>query len=296
MTSYSAQMPTSYFSMPSSTLDPSLFNGRVLNGQIRTGILSTLYGFLSRNYRHPDLWAHAWLAGSGVSYQWSAAREPKDLDCLVGVNFIQFRKANPEYQGLSNAEIAAQLNDEFQTLDQETDNWNGFELTFYVNPEATDIRTINPYAAYDLKYDEWTVTPSPNQTAPTNAAWDTVAHNDQVLTSQIAARYSQALQDSAISNSAPSRRNADVRRATAGQQALALYSEIHGNRSLAFSPGGAGYADFHNYRWQAGKGLGTISQLKSIKKDMEKRLLQNYGVELPDANTLIRRAILNKGN
>jgi hypothetical protein len=39
-----------------------------------------------------------WLAGSAVSYQWSAAREPGDLDVLIGVDYIQFRKAHPEYK------------------------------------------------------------------------------------------------------------------------------------------------------------------------------------------------------
>lgn len=232
-----------------------------------------------------------------MSYQWSAAREPKDLDCLVGVNFIQFRKANPEYQGLSDAEISAQLNEEFHDkLDLETNNWNGFELTFYVNPTATDIRNITPYAAYDLKYDEWTVTPDPNMKAPVNSSWESVVGNDRTMAAQLATRYTQAVQDLKVSNNDAARRNAEVRRATAGQQATALYDEIHSNRSLAFSREGQGYNDFHNYRWQAGKREGTIGMLKNVKKHIEANTTNPYGVELPDTNTLIRRAILGKGN
>ena len=98
MTDYS----TSYFSAPAASLDPTLFEGRALRSWVRTGILATLNDFLGLHYRHPELWAHPWLAGSGVSYQWQAAREPKDLDCLVGVDFVQFRKANPEFAGLGN--------------------------------------------------------------------------------------------------------------------------------------------------------------------------------------------------
>jgi hypothetical protein len=297
MTSYSAELPTSYFSTPASSLDPKLFQGRVLHTQIRTGILTLLNGFLEKEYRHPDLWSHAWLAGSGVSYQWSADRHPADLDCLVGVDFIQFRKANPEYQGLSDSEIAAQINEDFkQKLESTTDNWNGFELTFYVNTDAADIRNINPYAAYDLKYNEWTVTPSPTQKAPVNPSWDTTAASDRSMAAQLSTRYSQALEDMKFSQGGPQRRNAETRLSAAGQQATALYDEIHQNRSEAFSRTGQGYNDFHNYRWQAGKRGGTINLLKSIKKHMEANQGNQYGVELPDTSTLIRRAILNRGN
>jgi hypothetical protein len=82
----------------------------------------------------------------------------------------------------------------------------------------------------------------------------------------------------------------------AAQQADALYSEIHTNRSQAFSPSGEGYGDFNNYRWQSGKRLGTIDKLRAIRQYSEtmgkNRQESTYGVELPDARTLIRRAAL----
>jgi hypothetical protein len=91
---------------------------------------------------------------------------------LVGVDYIKFRKANPEYVGLSDSEISNQINEEFREgLQPGTENWNGYELTFYVNAGATDIRSIKPYAAYDLKYDDWTVTPDPNAAPPQNPDW-----------------------------------------------------------------------------------------------------------------------------
>ena len=165
--------------------------------------------FLNDAYRHPDLWAHVWLAGSGVSYQWSAAREPGDLDVLIGVDYIQFRKAHPEYMGLSDVEISKMLNEDFRNnLQPETENWNGFEVTFYVNPGATDIRTINPYAAYDLTHDEWTVNPS-KEGAPHNYVWDDAARRDLSRTSDIVSRYSKAVTDLQAAPNDPARRNAE---------------------------------------------------------------------------------------
>jgi hypothetical protein len=283
--------PTSYFSTPESQLDPTLFQGRVLRSWVRTGILALLSDFLNQTYRHSDLWAHAWLAGSGVSYQWSAARQPGDLDCLVGVDFVQFRKANPEYQGLSDTEISEQINEQFrEKLHPKTANWNGYELTFYVNPGASDIRAINPYAAYDLKFDEWTVTPSP-MSAPNKPEWEEVANKDAQKTGEIVKRFTISMNEIQNALNPAQRRNAEIKLSSAAQQGLALYEEIHGNRSQAFSRNGQGYADFHNYRWQAGKRLGTVNSLRNIKEHFSKNA-PNYGVELPNTSTLIRRAAL----
>lgn len=294
-------IPTSYFSEPSSTLDTKLFQGRQIRSWVRTGVLHLLYGFLDKKYRHAELWSHAWLAGSGVSYQWAASRSPGDLDCLVGVDFVQFRKANPEFSGLSDQEIADELNEGFkEILQPNTEDWNGYELTFYVNPSATDIRTIKPYAAYDLKYNEWTVHPDPNQGAEINPEWEGVADNDRDLTTQITTRFNAAIQDIQSSRNDANRRNAETKLSLASQQGTALFNELHENRSQAFSPVGQGYGDFHNYRWQAGKRLGTIQDLRRIKEysntlgtDVAKAV---YGVELPNSSTLIRRAALQRNN
>jgi hypothetical protein len=262
---------------------------------VRTGVVALLSDFLNVRYRHSELWAHPWLAGSAISYQWQATRTPGDLDCLIGVDFTQFRQANPEYRGLTDKEIAEQLNEEFYTdLQPRTEDWNGFELTFYVNPAATDIRSINPYAAYDLKYNEWTVVPDPNQKAPSNTEWDKVASNDKATADQVSVRFSAAVDDLRSSTSEAVRRNAETRLTTAAAQGNALYNEIHTNRSIAFSPGGQGYGDFHNYRWQAGKSSGSIQQLRDIRSYMKSSLQGNnpYGVDLPNTSTLIRRAAL----
>jgi hypothetical protein len=287
--------PTSYFSAPAPELDPTLFEGRKLRSWVRQGVRHILTDFLNKRYRHPELWAHPWLAGSAVSYQWQAARQPGDLDCLIGVDYIQFRKANPEFKGLTEKEISEQLNEEFKAeLYPQTDNWNGFELTFYVNPGATDIRTIKPYAAYDLKYDEWTVHPDPQQIPAVNEDWERVIGSDKDSTKQIYTRFNQARQDLKQSLSEPNRRNAEARLAAAYQQAEALFHEIHSNRSSAFSTSGEGYNDFSNYRWQAGKREGVIQTLREVREYMENIQTEQdktkYGVEFPDASTLIRRA------
>lgn len=289
--------PTSYFSAPSDTLDPTLFDGRAIKSWVRQGIHALLYGFLGKRYRQAETWAHAWLAGSGVSYQWSAARQPGDLDCLVGVDYVHFRKANPEYAGLSDTEISMQINEEFRAeLQPQTDNWNGYELTFYVNPGATDIRTIKPYAAYDLKYDDWTVAPDPTAEAPHNPSWEAVVGSDRQQATQAITRFTQALSDVKMSHNDASRRNAEARLYASLQQGSSLFDEIHANRSQAFSATGEGYADFHNYRWQAGKREGTIEDLRKIRSYADSLRQsaesQTYGVELPSADVLIRRAAL----
>jgi hypothetical protein len=287
--------PTSYFSTPSDTLDPKLFGGRHLHATIRTGILNLLLEFLNSKYRHPELWAHAWLAGSGVSYQWESAREPGDLDCLVGVNFIEFRRANPEDAGLSDTEIANMLNEQFyDELQPTTANWNGYELTFFVNATATDIRDIKPYAAYDLTYDEWTVTPHPSIHPPSFPSWETAIYHDREMAGQIRTRFESARNELGTVRDNASRRNAETRMSMALSQAVNMYEDIHMGRRLAFSNEGEGYADFHNYRWQSAKRDGTVQSLKKMRDyaidSQNAEALSKYGVELPDTNTLIRRA------
>jgi hypothetical protein len=285
---------TSYFSTPETELDPRLFVGTNLNGWVRNGILQLLFGFLNETYRHPDLWTHVWIAGSGVSYQWSAAREPGDLDVLIGIDYIQFRRAHPEYSGLTDMEISKMLNEDFREhLQPETENWNGFEVTFYVNPGATDIRTIHPYAAYDLTHNEWTVFPDKSG-APKQPVWESVAQRDRSMTVDILSRYSKAKTDLEGAQNDAARRNAEFRVQQSLMQGSMLFQDIHSSRRLAFSQQGAGYADFYNYRWQAGKKYGTVPALKKMHEYLDaynkQEAEKNYGIELPDTQTLIRRA------
>ena len=126
---------TSYFSAPETELDPKLFSEKTLKGWVRNGILQLLFGFLNEKYRNSNLWAHVWIAGSGVSYQWSAARQPGDLDVLIGVNYIQFRRAHPEFAGLGDVEISRMLNEDFRIhLQPQTQDWRDCTRTCSIAP------------------------------------------------------------------------------------------------------------------------------------------------------------------
>jgi len=290
---------TSYFSKPETELDPRLFIGTTLRPWVRNGIKRFLFEHLGIRYTNPDRWVSMWLAGSGVSYQWSASRDPGDLDCLIGINYPVFRQYNQEYVGLSNEEIAKMFNESFyESLMPKTKSWEGYELTYYVNPQS-DIRDINPYAAYDLMSDSWTVFPDKNPELPYSRSWEQRSKKDYDTAIELVSRYTQALSEvrSNASNTAY-RINAEKRLQTIVDQAVAFYEDIHAGRKVAFSKIGGGYSDFNNYRWQAGKRSGAVHALKAIKeyKDLneEEKQLDTYGIELPDADTLIRRAATNK--
>ena len=85
---------TSYFAPSSAGLDPRLFRESKLVPAVRSAVLRILFEHLKVHYYNPEAYIHVWLAGSAVSYQWSAARNPADLDCLIGINYIQFRQSN----------------------------------------------------------------------------------------------------------------------------------------------------------------------------------------------------------
>jgi hypothetical protein len=286
---------TSYFSAPSLVLDPTLFQGEELKSWVRTGILSILFGYLGQNYAEPHKWAHVWLAGSGVSYQWEAAREPGDLDCLVGINYVKFRETNPEFMGFSDVEIAKNFNDGFNSdLLPSTANWEGYELTFYVNPQS-DIRDINPYAAYDLTTDTWTVKPERNPQPPYSRAWEQHAQRDHDTAVDLVNRYTSALNEIKHSTNPAYKVNAERKFRLAMEQAAAFYDDIHVGRKTAFSKTGAGYADYNNYRWQAGKKSGAIQALRTIKDNLTAfnsgKQKELYGLELPSTDTLLRRTL-----
>jgi hypothetical protein len=286
---------TSYFSAPGAGLDPRLFRSGKLVPHVRSSILRILFEHLKNHYYNPEAYTHVWLAGSGVSYQWTAARSPADLDCLIGVNYLAFRQTNPEYKSLSDKQIADMFNADFrEVLHPVTNNFlEAYELTFFVNV-ATDIRSIKPYAAYSLTNDDWTVQPEV-KAPPRNRAWDERVAKDTSKTTDILSRYSAALTSLGSATTDTARRNAEAALKLAIEQGAALFDEMHHGRTYAFSPSGQGYMDIYNYRWQSGKAAGTIQALRKLKdiaskgrKEFESR---TYGMELPDVNTLVRRAL-----
>jgi hypothetical protein len=260
---------TSYFSDPTEDLDPFLFQGDHLRPQVRQGINSLVLSFLSQYWSDPTAWSTVWLAGSGVSHQWSAARDPGDLDCLVGVDMVAFRRANRDDAQLSDHEIASMLNSHFRTcLAPLQHDWNGYDLTVYVNENAKDIRSINPYAAYNVSTDAWDVRPDPHPHAPDNPEWNKGFQTDTDSAAKISQRYDAALEQVHGVSNPGLRLNASITLRTASEEAVRLFDEIHEGRHQAFAPGGLGYGDRANARWQASKASGASQALKQIKDDV----------------------------
>lgn len=285
---------TSYFSESSAGLDPRLFVGTHLISSVRNAVLGTLLNYLKLEYYNPEMWAAAWLAGSGVSHQWHAQREPADLDCLVGINYLQFRQANPQYTGLSDREIADLINEGLRKDLNSKDELfqEAFELTFYVNIKS-NIEDIKPYAAYSLTSDTWTVPPSQLE-APKNPEWALRTDRDLADTQTLIKRYSETIDKIQNAPNDAIRRNVESVLANLVAQGSAMFEDIHSKRSEAFGPSGEGYGDFNNYRWQAGKQSGAVNALKrlhDVHKQSKKVFSEEmYGMELADASILIRRA------
>lgn len=286
---------TSYFSSPGAGLDPRLFRDGKLVPSVRASILRVLFEHLKNHYYNPEAYATVWLAGSGVSYQWTAARAPADLDCLIGINYLLFRQANPQYKALSDKQISEMFNADFrESLQPLTENFlDTYELTFYVNVKP-DIRNLKPYAAYNVTQDIWTVTPE-TKAPMRNKPLEQRAQKDTTMTTEILSRYSAALTRIEEAKTDSARRNAEYALRLAVEQGSAFFDEIHNGRGYSFTESGGGYTDPGNYRWQAGKESGAIQALRKLKninsmsrKEFES---QTYGLELPDSNTLIRRAL-----
>ena len=289
-----AEQETSYFEAAAKNLDPRLFQDAVLNSHVRSIILSMVLNHLNANYREADSWAQVYLVGSGVSFSWQAHREPADLDCLISINYIQFRQSNLDYRGWSDSEIAAGINQGFKAeLTPTTKEFMGvYELTFYVN-ENPNIADLKPYSAYSVTDNRWLVEPS-EMHAPENPEWDKAVERDKTSAIQIIERYSTAWSLIKKALNPAHRLNAEAALKLAVEQGSALYRDIHESRSLAFSPDGQGYSDFHNYRWQAGKRSGVVPAMKKLHGMLDEAsgnfATETYGVELPDTATLLRRA------
>ena len=299
---------SSYFTAPTTNLDPHLFDSdEEMDRKVRNWLVRTVHTELAaKGFRGAERWLRVWLAGSGASYQWSAARDPGDLDILLGVDYVAFREANIEYTGLSDREISDDINEALQaelwkrTANQEL-NGGTYEVTWYVNPGSTDIRAIHPYAAYDVGRGEWTVRPidlpkdGPGSWFPKE--WDEQAKADRANAVVIVDAYNRAAAD-AEGATGPRWLNAAAQLNSAGKAAVALFDEIHQGRHEAFEEQGQGYRDFANYRWQRGKQLGHIQALRAIKdatkearKDAEFKL---YGQELKSTEHVLTAAALRR--
>lgn len=303
-----------YFSAPDTHLDPRLFSdGDVFIPSVRTWILNTLYSYWDKCFLHPKTWSTVWVAGSGISYQWAADRSNGDLDVLIGVDFPAFYEANPEYQGLPESDLAdifnRRLKENVWTKTSHVDfgiegHPGAFEVTFYVNPGATDIRAIKPYAAYNLTSNTWTVRPpllpdSPEAMYP-KEYWDYV-HDERRLADSMVGRYNHmSMQLTAQQPGSPGWLNSIHQMGLVVDQARTLFDDIHLGRKQAFGPDGQGYGDFYNFRWQAHKRFGTVQALNQIatarKSAKDSYETETYGQPLDTAEQALTKASLwNRG-
>lgn len=298
-----------YFSVPSATLDPALFDGDQLRPDVADLIITTYLGFVGQRLSGAREWSRLWLAGSAISYQWAADRGNGDLDVMVGIDPIALRRANPDLEALSDRELSDWLNSWMRTelwprTAQTTINGKPFEVTYFWNPGVGsapgDVTAIRPYAAIDLHTRQWVVRPVHVPDDPRRAypqAWWRAIDGEAATARSIIARYNNARARLAhLAPGSPGAVNASAELRLAAQQAAALYDDIHTGRRAAFGPDGHGYADWHNFRWQAHKLLGTVQALAEIARTArqadEQASISLYGTRIASADEALTGALL----
>lgn len=300
-----------YFTAPGVGYDPRLFpeDGDRLRPAVRKTILERLYGFWRGLYEDPEAWSTVWIAGSGVSHQWNAERGGVgDLDVLIGVNFRRFLQLNPDFRGLPETMIAERFNKELHDrLWPTTSEYrfaagqDPFEITFYVNPGGEDIRDINPYAAYNVTTDDWTVRPVelPDNWDPRTyfpADWWRMAEDRMATGRRLVERYRALARELGSEADTGRRTNISAALRNTISQANTLFDDIHLGRKAAFAGGGKGYFGPENALWQYGKLTGVIDALRQIKATHAGAVRQAneaiYGAQIPNVSESIGQASL----
>ncbi|MDP9870402.1 MULTISPECIES: hypothetical protein [Streptosporangium] len=297
-----------YFASPDSDLDPSLFAGEHLKPEIRAHIIGEISRFWSGRYNSQSAWSRLWLAGSGISYQWSGDRGNGDLDVMVGITAAVFRQHNPGYGAYTDAELADHINGELKTAlwpatASTTFASKTFELTFFWNPACSadlgGVRNINPYAAYDLTAGAWTIRPPQLPANPRSLYprewWQQIDRQADVAR-EILARFNNAhARLAGALPGSPGETNASTELRLAAAQAAALFDDIHLGRKAAFGPGGSGYGDYANFRWQAFKANGVgpaLAEAAAVARSAHKAAeLGLYGQSIADHKTALREAL-----
>lgn len=296
-----------YFSAPQDTLDPNLFDGTMLKPDVRSWINHTLAAELAKlGLKYAARWTYVWLAGSGISYQWAADRGNGDLDVLFGVDYPAFLQRNPDWGGMSEEQFSNWLNGNLKaqlwtrTAHQEFGD-QVYEVTFYENPgTGRDITSIQPYAAYNLRTNSWTVTPPKVAADPASMypeAWFHAAELDKTQAVRLLERYGKHnLALEGTSPGSPGWHNAGAALGLVTQQAQALWDDIHGGRHAAFAQGGHGYGDWANFRWQQGKRTGVVNALRGLvgvrKAATDASDTELYGGPILSADEALSRAAM----
>lgn len=304
-----------YFASRGQTLDPSLFDGDTMRPDVRQYILRTFHKFLGRTMISPQLWTTLWAAGSGVTTAWDADREaggaPGDLDVLVGVDYDALRSLNAAYQGSSDESIAHEINQHLHDhlwphTDHTRINGGVYELTYYVNAGVgsgmDDILAINPYAALNIDDGHWSQIPVdvPHDFSDLyfSAADRAQTAKDADRAKDITWRFNALRESSnALPDNSPYKVNMLRSLHDVVGEGAALFDDIHDHRHDAFAPGGKGYFDPANYRWQAGKASGAVNASRMLKQ-IDEQAHQDAGLGGDHINTshlLLLGALANGG-
>jgi hypothetical protein len=296
-----------YFSAPSNTLDPNLFDGDILKPEVRSLITVTACNAMrDEGLKNPGSWLGLWITGSGITYQWDANRGNGDLDVMVGVDYSVFTQYNRKFAGVDEESASAFINGELKAkvwpaTSMVTFGTSVYEVTFFWNPGTeNDVRNIHPYSAYDVLSNEWVIKPPELPEDPRTlypVEWFTRADRDRDFTADLLARYNSVSGDfAAAPHGSPGYHNAGARLNIITDQASALWSDIHQGRQLAFKEQGHGYGDWHNFRWQMAKANGVVGGLHDIvaasgehDKAAETEL---YGAPIASAQEVLRRAAM----
>lgn len=299
-------MPSSYFSKPSDHLDPALFNGTHLISDLRLPLVKAAIAELENaGLNSPASWLYMWLTGSAISYQWAADRGNGDLDVQLGVDYDSFLHHNPAYHSIDPYMMSDMINrllreNLWPKMSSAILNGKTFEVTYFWNTMASsDISMIHPYAAYDLLKDEWVVQPPHVSEDPRAAfpdSWYEMTGHDTNGAQALSQGHAAALQalQSAVTGSAE-HINARTQLNLIHARATAMFSDIHEGRRQAFSMGGKGYWDYHNFRWQVAKDRGTVDTLYTLIHQMDSDLINNdtelYGGPIKSAPEALEEAM-----
>ena len=202
------------------------------------------------------------------------------------MDYPEFLAVNPQFPRLGRVEVAGYVDEMLKTsLWPKTSHYSihgqVYEVTFFWNPKVgQDITTIHPYAAYNLKSEQWEVTPDPHPVHDHPGNWDRIADLDTQQAQEI-----ESLWESGPTGAIHAR-----------SAARSLWNAIHVGRREAFSDTGLGYGDIHNFRWQAAKRSGAVDILRGIVTDADDydRAQQErlYGNPLASSSDIITRAAL----
>lgn len=301
-----------YFSQPALILDPQLFEGTELKFDVRQEILYLLFDYFADRYNGAHEWTMAWLAGSGISYQWAADRGNGDLDVLLGIDYTEFVNANPVFSGMDRYDIAYIVNDDLRNnlwpntslVTFHRGDERAYEITYYLNQdvEAHDdsIKLIHPYAAYNLTENDWTVKPEENPVRDVPQEYEAQANRNRLAAEVLVQRY-ENLRGHLATENPHSPRWHDFYKGMqlVASEARALFDQIHTNRKQAFNAQGEGYHDFYNYQWQAAKRDGIVQKLNQITQaadtEQEFRDTQLYGTRIEtEPRRLLNAAIYSQ--